>query len=300
MSASELSLRHLAAVVAIEEEGSYRRAAERLGYSAAAITSQVATLEKALGARVFDRRGGPRAAVLTAAGREVLATAREMLAAADLLDVRVASVREGAWGRLAIGTFQSVSARLLPGILSEVRRERPEVEVSVLESDDNEVLTRALRSSRLDVSFLVGPVESDELVVHEIVRDPFVAMVPVDDPARDVLPISEVARRPVIGHDHCVCHDLAEQGFAAAGIRPSYAFRSNDNAAVQAMVRAGIGTAVMPALSVNMADPGVRVLQIEPALPFRSILLAHLAQGPPPTALDFVTRTRTAVAALGI
>lgn len=294
MTAADLSLRHLAALVAIHEEGSYRRAANRLGYSQAAVTSQIAALEKALGVSVFDRPGGPRPVVPTAAGREALEVARDILSAADLLDLRLAAVRDGTWGRLAIGTFQSVSAQLLPGILGAVRRDSPKVEVSVLESDDNEVLTAALHGSRLDVSFLVGPVEDADLVIHEVLRDPFVAMVPVDDPAGDVLPIAELAERPLVGHDHCVCHDLAEQGFAGAGIRPSYAFRSNDNAAVQAMVRAGIGTAVMPALSVSIDDPTVRVLRIEPALPTRRILLAHTAQAPPPTAVEFVSRAKAA------
>lgn len=298
--AADLSVRHLAALVAIQEEGSYRRAAERLGYSQAAITSQIAALEKGLGARVFDRPGGPRPVTLTAAGREVLEVARDVLAAADLLDLRLASIRDGHWGRLAIGTFQSVSAQLLPGILRSVRRDSPHVHVNVLESDDNHVLTAALRAARLDVSFLVGPVDGAGLVVREVVRDPFVAMVPADDPAVEVLPVAELAARPLVGHAHCVCHDIVERGLATAGIRPTFAFRSNDNAAVQAMVRAGIGTAVMPALSVNRDDPGVRVLRLDPPLPSRSILLAHVAQRPPPTAVEFVALAMAEAAALDL
>ena len=300
MPASELSLRHLAALVAIHEEGSYRRAAERLSYSQAAITSQVAALEHALGTRVFDRPGGPRPVTLTAPGREALAAARDMLAAADLLDLRLGSIADGRWGRLAIGTFQSVSAQLLPGILQTIRRERPEVEVSVLESDDNQVLIGALHAARLDASFLVGPVEDPDLAIQEVLRDPFVAIVPRDDPAGETLPVAELASRSLIGHDHCVCHELAERGFAAAGIRPSFVFRSNDNSAVQAMVRAGIGTAVLPALSVDVRDPDVRVLRLDPPLAARSILLAHVAQRPAPTAVAFAAHAARAAADLDL
>lgn len=281
-------MRHLATLVAIDEEGSYRRAATRLGYSQAAITSQVAAIEKALGTRVFDRPGGPRAVTLTPAGHEALRSARQILAAADLLDLRLIAIREGTWGRLAIGTFQSVSARLLPGALRAVQQQTPQVKVTVMESDDNAELAAGLHSARLDVSFLVGPVQDDGLQIREVLQDPFVAMVPADDPAGAVLTLTDLARRPLVGHDHCVCHELAEQGFAAAGIRPRFAFRSNDNAAVQAMVRGGIGTAVMPALSVDPADPGVRILRLKPALPTRSILVAHVAETPPPTATRFV------------
>jgi DNA-binding transcriptional LysR family regulator len=300
MSAGDLSLRHLAALVAVHEEGSHRRAAARLGFSQAAVTSQVAALEKSLGAAVLHHPGGPRPAVLTAVGLEVLAVARDVLAAAEQLDLRIAALQDGRWGRLSIGTFQSVSARLLPAVLGELRGERPDVEVTVLESTDNDVLLRGVRTARLDVSFLVGPVDAPDLIVREVVRDPFVAVVPVDDPARTRLSIRELGERPLVGHDACACHDLAEQGFAAAGVRPSFAFRSNDNAAVQAMVRAGLGTAVMPALSVNPEDPGVRLLAIEPALPTRSILLAHAQERPPPTAVEFVERTHRAAAGLGL
>ena len=300
MAAADLSLRHLAALVAVHEEGSHRAAAARLGFSQAAVTSQIATLEKALGVAVLHRPGGPRPGVLTPVGHEVLEVARDLLATADRLDLRIASLRDGTWGRLAIGTFQSVSARLLPAVLGELRGARPEVEVSVLESTDNDVLVRALRSARLDVSFLVGPVDARGLTVEEVVRDPFVAVVPVEDPARRSLSVQDLGRRPLIGHDGCACHELAEQGFDAAGVHPSFAFRSNDNAAVQAMVRAGIGTAVMPALSVDPHGPGVRLLAIEPALPTRSILLAYVRDRPPPTALDFAARAREAATRLGL
>lgn len=290
MPATDLSMRHLAALVAIHDEGSYRRAATRLGYSQAAITSQVAALERAVGATVFDRPGGPRPVTLTAAGREVLAVARDVLGAADLLDLRLSSLREGRWGRLAIGTFQSVSARLLPGAVAAVLRASPHVHVSVLESDDNDVLTAGVHAARLDATFLVGPVEDAGLTMREVVRDPFVAMVPATDPAGETLSLTELENRPLIGHDHCVCHELADQGFRAAGVRPSFVFRSNDNASVQAMVRAGIGTAVMPALSVDPGDPGVRLLPLRPALPTRTILVATPAQRPAATAMAFVAR----------
>ena len=72
MSARDLSFRHLLALRAVCEHGSYRRAAEALGYSQAAITQQIAVLERALGASVFDRHPGPRPVTLSAVGREVL------------------------------------------------------------------------------------------------------------------------------------------------------------------------------------------------------------------------------------
>ncbi|MDQ1733449.1 MAG: hypothetical protein QOK10_3608, partial [Pseudonocardiales bacterium] len=129
-------------------------------------------------------------------------------------------------------------------------------------------------------------------------RDPFVAMVSAADDTQDALGLSELADRPLIGHRDCVCHEIVERGFASAGLTPTFAFRSNDNAAVQAMVRAGIGTAVMPALSVNRDDPNVRIIPLTPALPSRSIMVAHPQDRPAPTAVTFAERAKAAGKAL--
>lgn len=289
MGARDLSLRHLLALLAVHEEGSYRRAAAATGYSQAAITQQVAALERALGAPVFDRHPGPRPVTLTAVGREVLAAAQDLLARADLLDARVDALRDGRWGRLTIGTFQSVSSTLLPVVLAEVRRDEPEVQVGVVQSEDNDELVDGLLSGRLDVTFLVGPVADARLTIHEVFRDPFIALLPTTDRRKQVR-LAELRDVPLVGHENCVCHEMVEAGLRTAGVAPSYVFRSNDNVAVQAMVRAGIGAAVMPMLAINAADPTTRVVPLEPPLPDRSILVAVPREGAAPTAVRFVER----------
>ena len=59
-----------------------------------------------------------------------------------------------------------------------------------------------------------------------------------------------------------------------AGVTPRYVFRTNDNGAKQAMVRNGMGAAIMPQLAVDLSDPEVLVLPTEPVIPPRSILMA--------------------------
>src|SRR5437667_11240259 len=64
-----LELRHLIALKAIAEEGSFGRAAKRLGYTQSAISQQIAVLERIVGQRLIERPGGPRPISLTEAGR---------------------------------------------------------------------------------------------------------------------------------------------------------------------------------------------------------------------------------------
>src|SRR5579863_6241104 len=109
-----LELRHLIALKAIAEEGSFGRAAQRLGYTQSAISQQIAVLERIVGQKLVDRPGGPRPISLTEAGELLLThadgiTARLRAAQADLV-----ALGAGDTGPLRVGTYQSVGARVLP------------------------------------------------------------------------------------------------------------------------------------------------------------------------------------------
>ena len=83
MTFDDVEFRHLRALRAVAEEGSFVGAADILGFSQAAISQQIAGLEKAVGVALFDRPGGPRPVTLTPAGRVLL---RHADAVVELLD----------------------------------------------------------------------------------------------------------------------------------------------------------------------------------------------------------------------
>ena len=75
-----IDLRHLAALQAVATEGSFHRAAERLGYTQSAVSQQIAGLERIVGMRLVHRPGGPRPISLTEAGHLLLRHGDAMLA----------------------------------------------------------------------------------------------------------------------------------------------------------------------------------------------------------------------------
>jgi len=75
-----VELRHVAALQAVAEEGSFGRAAARLGYTQSAVSQQIATLERLVGERLVDRPGGPRPVTITEAGRVLLRHADGIMA----------------------------------------------------------------------------------------------------------------------------------------------------------------------------------------------------------------------------
>src|SRR5215813_12790179 len=105
-----VELRHLAALQAVAETGSFGRAAERLGYTQSAISQQIATLERIVGQRLIDRPGGPRPVSLTEAGELLLRHADAIAARLQAAQADLAALDAGDAGPLRIGTYQSVGA----------------------------------------------------------------------------------------------------------------------------------------------------------------------------------------------
>jgi DNA-binding transcriptional LysR family regulator len=270
----DVEIRQLRALHAVATEGSFGRAADRLGFSQSAVSQQIAALERAVGDRLFDRPGGPRKVELTPIGSMLLGHAEALFGVLRQAEDGLRSLRAGEVGRLVVGSFQSVSVSILPGVAGALRAERPGLSVRCLESDDNDELIARLMSDELDVSFLIGRVENDALDIVEVVTDPFVLISPVGE-SRSVVPTAELDGAPVIGNSMCSCQQLIDAELHRMGVDPDVVFRSNDNAAVQAMVRAGMGRAIMPFLAIDARDPGISVASMSPALPARQILLAR-------------------------
>src|SRR3954471_21070648 len=121
----------LAALVAVAEAGSITRAAARLGYTAPALSQQLAKLEREAGSELLVRTH--RGARLTAAGEVLVTHARRALDEMDRARLELSQLRGLSGGRLRIGTFTTAGIHLLPPVLTAFRREHPEVELRVAE-----------------------------------------------------------------------------------------------------------------------------------------------------------------------
>ena len=269
----DLETRHLIALVAVAEERTFGRAAARLGYTQSAISQQIAALERVLGAPLFDRPGGPRPVELTPLGELLADHAREILARLEMAASDVRRFQAGELGRLDIGTFQSTSTALLPTILGRLRAEHPHVEPHLLESDIHEDLVRRVLDGELDVSFVLND-SPDQLEVVELFTDPFVVVARPEDVGMGPLSVLTLADHPLIGQQDNTCQHQIDEGLRAAGCEPDYVFRTGDNSAVAAMVRAGMGVAVLPLLAVDTSDTRLAVRLLDPPLPPRRIGVA--------------------------
>lgn len=287
-SLESLDIRHLRALAAVVEFGTFASAAEHLGFTQSAVSQQISSLERLVGERIFDRPGGPRPVTLTAAGRMVLRHAERILDQVRVFERDLGGHRAGSIGRIDVGVFQSVSVKVLPAVVGRLLREA-QADVRPFETDNDPETMKRIESGELDVAFVATPVRpSAGFQLVEVVSDPFVVIAPASYDAELAVSMETLSTVPLIGQPVSdTCQMKISAGLVDGGVHPEYVFRTNDNAALQSMVREGMGLAVMPLLGVDVTDPNIRVCRLEPPIPPRTIGLVFPKE-PSPMVQRFV------------
>ncbi|SDE03642.1 LysR family transcriptional regulator [Glycomyces harbinensis] len=241
---TEIYLRQLATMAAIAEEGTFSRAANRLGYTQSSVSQHVAALEKAVGGPVFERPGGPRPVRITPLGAVVLEHGRGLLSKAEALEDAVERFKAGD-GRVDIGTLQSVANAILPAVVHRLKEEHPGCEIRLSEKDQEEASI-----GELDLLFFDGPIDEDTEQVL-LLEDPYLVVArPGELPPGPARATSLDGRATVAWPATCD-QSRMEQALADAGVLPRIVFRSAGNETILSMVRAGLGLAVLPWLAIH-------------------------------------------------
>ena len=272
----DIELRHLAALQAVAEEGSFGRAATRLGYTQSAISQQIASLERIVDTRLVERPGGPRRVYLTEAGNMLLRHADGIVARLHAAQADLAALARGTAGPLRIGTYQSVGNKILPALLRRFSKQLPEIQIELRESHADDELLADVERGELDLTFTMLPPVEGPFAVVELMRDPYVLLVPAGSPLAGKAQVSlrEIGEQPLVSNRACRSIEQVHAQLRSRGVEPNVIFRSDDNGTVQGVVAAGLGVALVPRLTVDEADREVAVVDLGGRVPDRIIGIA--------------------------
>lgn len=249
------TLRQLTYFLAVVDEGSFTRAADRLFVTQPGLSQQIATLEKELGGSLFSRL--PRAVALTPTGRALLPHARAAVTAAERGDAAARAATGSQGGELRIACVYSVSLGLLPGVLRRWRSENPDVTVRLYEHRHGDALATAITEGQADVG--VGPVPPQwrgrqRSLGHEemvVLLPPNLGVDDVMSPAAGEIALSRLEHVPWVQYapDHALA-DVLLEACRRVGFRPRVAVRTEQTAAAPLLTAAGIGPSLVPAAIV--------------------------------------------------
>ena len=259
----------------IAEEGSFTRAARRVGRTQAAVSMQMQRLEELLGVRVLVRSKGGRVG-LTAHGRFLLDRARDMLAAND--GIWNAFRKPEVAGTVRLGTPDDYALRWLPPILRGFADSHPAVEVDVV-CMESEALVAKLRAGELDLTLASEGAEPRGWPVRELWRGPL-GWVTAEGVAPHGVPPHRMDPIPLaLAHDEdrpgrCLSwRKAALDALDRAGRHWRVAYTSGTQIGTHAPVLAGLAITVS---ALAWLPVGLRALRPDeglPALPEFSIVL---------------------------
>jgi DNA-binding transcriptional LysR family regulator len=158
-----MEIRHLRYFVAIAEERSFTRAAERLWIAQPGLSTQIRRLEAELGIQLFDRHS--RGVDLTDAGEVFLQRARIALAAAEDVRSTGRQLESGMVGTIRLGIAGGARWRGTDSLLDGFACAHPDVEITVVESHGGTLL-RDVRDRRLDA--LLAPAFSGSAELRRV------------------------------------------------------------------------------------------------------------------------------------
>jgi DNA-binding transcriptional LysR family regulator len=293
-----VELRHFLALEAVAREGSFGKAATALGYTQSAVSQQIATLERIVGHRLIERPGGPKPVSLTAAGRLLLRHADAIAARVAAAQADLTALAEGQAGTLRVGVFQSVGQRILPEVMRRFVDAWPQVDVTLTESSYDLELLSLVERGELDLTFADLPLTDGPFESVELLRDPFVLVVPAGSPLtqRETAPSwRDMAELDLIGHKHCRTLTKME---SEARHTLRFVFRSDHNQTVQALVASGVGSALVPRLTMDPEDESTELIELPKVQPRLISFVWHRDRYRTAAARAFVETAQTVCADL--
>jgi DNA-binding transcriptional LysR family regulator len=289
-----METRHLAALVAIVDEGSFTRAAARCGVSQPGISALIRRLEATVGEPLFDRSG--RAATLTAAGEALLPHARAALAAIEAGRGAVAAVSGLVTGRVTVGMVTACGFGGLFDVLERFHREHPGVELTLSEANSDELLA-GLRAGTLDVALaaVAGPDALAGLASIVAVDDGFAAVVPGGDPLRaddrGSVPVAALRGRGLIALPPGTGLRASLEGACErAGFVPRVTLEASNPDVLVRLAARGLGVAILPETAEGELPEGVRMVRLREPAPRGRLVLAWRADPPPSPATRELVR----------
>lgn len=283
-----VTLRQIEAFLAVAEQGTFTKAAERMCMAQPALSQHVRELERELGIRLFDRT--TRRVELTEGGREFHGAALKIVQDLDTAIQNANDLADRRRGRIVVAAPPLLAAVTLPSIVTALRKKHPGLAVSILDTR-NDLVVEAVRFGKADCGIGTFSALGDALERVPLARDSlmlFCGKVNRLALSKEIK-WQDLATEPLITLTReSGIRLLVEVGYESAEIPLKPAYEVSQIATVLALVEAGLGVAVLPTYARAIAPNGVvtRPL-IEPTIARDIVMIRPLGRSVSPALAAF-------------
>ena len=255
-----MELRHLSYFVAVAEELSFTRAAERLGIAQSPVSEQIKKLERELGVELFERT--TRSVKLTDVGRTFYEEAAALLDASKRAADNARLAGSGKLGRLALAFTGSATYELMPQLVSAYSQRFPNVTLDVRSEMLTPAQVEGLLAGSISVGLLRPPVSAEGLVVEVLRHEPLIVLLPVTHPLASHVEVdlADLRNQPFISYPSRPPSSVYQAVVAVckqAGFDPQVRQEVPETSSLVALVAAGLGVSLAPASVRHLRINGV-------------------------------------------
>jgi DNA-binding transcriptional LysR family regulator len=244
-----LDVKRLRLLSELSRRGTIAAVARTVGYTPSAVSQSLAQLEREAGVALLERDG--RRVRLTPAARALVARADRVLAELDAAEHELAAQHEGVHGSVVIGAFPSAATSIVVPAVKELASRYPELSATVREHEPEDGIP-LLRAGELDLLISesyddIPPAPAGGLETHPLMIEPMLLVLPPDSPARSPRDLPDASW--IGGLPGTQFATMIERVGRAAGFTPRIAHRADDQTLHLALVEAGLGVGLLPALA---------------------------------------------------
>ena len=293
-----LDVRRMRVLREVAQHGSFSAAAEALSFTQSAVSQQIAALEREAGTTLVER--SVRGIRLTDAGRALVRHTDSILGRLAEAEAELEAIAGLRGGRLRMASFESAGATLMPLAIATLQAAPSRGRAVALARGARDSLPR-LKSGELELALSFGadgiPTPDDGSIERmHLLDDPlYLALAPDHPLARKRnLRLADLPATLDRGHAGCACSAMLRRACERAGFTPHIVFESDDYAAIQGFVAAGVGVALIAELALTTVRDDIVIRSLGRETPLRRIYAAVLASGyrsPATTAMLEILRT---------
>jgi DNA-binding transcriptional LysR family regulator len=252
-------LSQLRCFVVVAEELHFGRAAVRLNMTQPPLSRQIQVLERILGVTLLERTS--RSVRLTPTGRSFLPEAQRLIRSADAAAALAKRVDMGKSGSLKIAFTAASAYSFLPNLVTTSLSALPDVDLTLLEMVTKDQV-EALLAGQVDIGFMRPPIARAELESACVLTEPLLVAVPTDHALANAefVSLKDLDGQPFImysAQDARYFHDLLVSLFSTAKVLPRYVQHLTQIHSILALVRSGLGGAIVPASAANLRYEGI-------------------------------------------